>query len=62
MVDSIQYPDLKVLDILRLLDFKQGGSKYAGINFKVKPPPGIFTITDDFCTGGGEVKYEDVAN
>lgn len=64
MVDSIQYPDLKVLDILRLLDFKMGGSKYAGINFAVKPTAGIFTLTDDFCTqvlSGREVKYEDVA-
>lgn len=64
MVDSIQYPDLKVLDILRLLDFKMGGSKYAGIAFAVKPTAGIFTLTDDFCTqvlSGREVKYEDVA-
>lgn len=33
MVDSIEYPSLKVLDILRILDFKQGGAKYAGIKF-----------------------------
>lgn len=65
MVDSIQYPDLKVLDILRLMDFKMGGAKYAGINFSVKPQAGIFTLTDDFCTqvlSGREVKYEDVAS
>ena len=35
MVDSIEYPSLKVLDILRILDFKQGGAKYAGIKFSV---------------------------
>lgn len=53
-----------MLDILRLLDFKMGGAKYAGIAFAVKPTAGIFTLTDDFCTqvlSGREVKYEDVA-
>ncbi len=43
MVDSIEYPSLKVLDILRILDFKQGGSKYAGIKFTATPGTGIFT-------------------
>jgi len=49
MVDAIQYPDLKVLDILRAMDFKTGGSKYAGIKFDKPPPPGLFTTTDDQC-------------
>lgn len=64
MVDSIQYPDLKVLEILRILDYKKGGRKYAGIKFAAEPSPGLFTTADDNCTqvlNGRDIKWEDVA-
>lgn len=64
MVDSIQYPDLKVLEILRMMDFKQGGAKYAGIKYDPAPQPGLFTVTDDYATSalqGRTIKWEDVA-
>lgn len=32
-IDNIQYPDLKVLDVIKILDFRQGTAKYAGIKF-----------------------------
>ncbi len=63
MVESIQYPDLKVLDILRLLDYKKGSAKYAGIKYTPDPPSGMFTMIDDKCTSylqGKEVPYAEV--
>jgi myosin heavy subunit len=64
MIASIQYPDLKVQDILRMMDFKQGSAKYNGIDYKEKPLPGLFTVTDDFATqvlNNRQIKWEDVA-
>ena len=60
MVDSIEYPSLRVLEILRMMDFKKGGAKYAGIKFAKDPPPGIFTTADDNCTqaiNGRDIKW-----
>jgi myosin heavy subunit len=38
MVDSIEYPSLKVLDILKILDFQEGPKgKYFGIPYKPMP-------------------------
>ena len=47
MVDSIQYPDLKVLEILRVMDYKKGNKKYKGMKFDKEPPAGLFTTCDD---------------
>ena len=49
MVAAIQYPDLKVLDVIRMLDFKQGSARYAGIKYNPAPGTGMFTMIDDFC-------------
>ena len=49
MVAAIQYPDLKVLDVIRMLDFKQGSARYAGIKYNPAPGTGMFTMVDDFC-------------
>ena len=65
MVAAIQYPDLKVLEVIRLLDFKQGSAKYAGIKFATPPGIGLFTMIDDSCTAvikGATVKWEDTAS
>jgi hypothetical protein len=63
MVDAIQYPDLKVLEVIRCLDFKPGSAKYAGIKFATPPGVGLFTMVDDSCVqtlNGRDIKWEDV--
>ena len=52
-----------MLDILRLLDYKKGSAKYAGIKYTPDPPSGMFTMIDDKCTSylqGKEVPYAEV--
>ena len=65
MVAAIQYPDLKVLDVIRVLDFKQGSARYAGIKYATPPGVGIFTMVDDKCTSvlqGREIGWKEVAD
>ncbi len=65
MVKTIQYPDLKVLEAIRFMDFKQGSAKYSGIKFKTPPGIGLFPLIEDFCTdvsAGWTVKWEDTAS
>lgn len=45
-VDKIQYPDLKVLEVIRLLDYKAAG-KYSGIKYSTPQGLGIFVLCDD---------------
>ena len=55
---------MKVLEVIRVLDFKQGSAKYAGIKFATPPGIGIFTMVDDSCMqsiAGREIKWEDVS-
>ena len=64
-LDSIQYPDLKVLDVIRALDYKLNSGPYANIKFDPPAGTGIFTTIDDNCTSalqGRTVKWEDVAD
>jgi myosin heavy subunit len=64
-VDQIQYPDLKVLDVIRALDFKQNSGVYAGVKFEPAAGTGIFTTIDDQCMSALNnriVKWEDVAD
>ena len=46
-VDQIQYPDLKVLEVIRALDYKQNAGVYYGLKFDPPAGTGIFTTIDD---------------
>lgn len=62
IVDRIQYPSLKVLEVIKTLDYKPNSKIYAGVNFAVQPGTGIFTHLDDVCQTGRAVKWEDIAD
>lgn len=49
-LDQIQYPDLKVLDVIRALDYKLNDGPYKNIKFDPPAGTGIFTTIDDNCT------------
>jgi len=64
-IDSIQYPDLKVMEVIKMLDYKQGSGRYSGVKFANPPGTGLFTLIDDACTQviqGRQIKYEDVSD
>ena len=62
VASRIEYPETKVLEILRLMDFDATHVKYKTVQFpKGKPGKGIFTIVDDTCKNlKAEVKWEEV--
>ena len=62
IVDRIQYPSLKVLEVIKMLDYKTNSKNYAGVNFATPPGTGIFTLLDDVCQTGRLVKWEEVAD
>ena len=62
IVSRIQYPSLKVLEVIKMLDYKPNSKNYAGVNFAVTPGTGIFTHLDDVCQTGRSVKWEDIAD
>jgi hypothetical protein len=49
-LDQIQYPDLKVLDVIRALDYKLNEGPYKNIKFDPPAGTGIFTTIDDNCS------------
>ena len=49
IVPRIQYPSLKVLEVIKMLDYKPNSKNYAGVNFSITPGTGIFTHLDDVC-------------
>jgi hypothetical protein len=56
---------LKVLDVIRAIDFKQNSGSYAGVKFDPPAGTGIFTTIDDQCMSALNnriVKWEDVAD
>lgn len=64
-LDQIQYPDLKVLDVIRALDYKAGSGPYANIKYDPPAGTGIFTTIDDQCSqvlNNRIIKWEDVAD
>lgn len=62
IVSRIQYPSLKVLEVIKMLDYKPNSRNYAGVNFAVTPGIGIFTHLDDVCQTGRPVKWEEIAD
>ena len=62
IVSRIQYPNLKVLEVIKMLDYKPNSKNYAGVNFAEPPGTGIFTHLDDVCQTGRPVKWEEIAD
>ena len=62
IVERIQYPSLKVLEVIKMLDYKPNSKNYAGVVFKEPPGTGIFTYLDDVCQTGRTIKWEDIAD
>ena len=47
IIDKIQYPDLRVLEVIKLLDFDRKQLRYKDIKYPTEPKLGIFPLCDD---------------
>ena len=50
IIDKIQYPDLRVLEVIKLLDFDRKQLRYKDIKYPTEPKLGIFPLCDDMTT------------